>query len=144
METATPTTYEFKRKATEAFSGAKQRYLDDLNALSEESLVTSPGGCARTPADFTYEIVVINRRITKRLLGEDPGPFEFKQWMTAPDEFKNKQTILSEFEGTCTDVENALAAIPDDEMLRRIQLPKEYTTPYDLVTFCASHIGYHD
>ncbi len=141
METITA--YDFKKKATEAITGAKTRYLDDLNAMSEEQLTKCPGGCARTPADFTYEIIVINKRIAKRLRGEDPGPFQFDGWMKAPDGY-NKQAIVKEFESTTKDIEDALNNIPDDQMLRTIQLPKDTTTPYDLVTFCASHIGYHD
>ena len=141
METATQ--YDFKKKATEAFSGAKKRYLDDLSAMSEELLTKSPGGCARTPADFTYEVNIINRRIAKRLRGEDPGPFKFEGWMKAPEDQNSKQTIVREFESTTKEIEDALANVPEDEMLRTIQLPNDTTTPYDLVTFCAMHIGYH-
>ena len=43
------------------------RYIDDLEAMPEEMLARSPGGSARTPYDFTYEIVYVNRRLTKRL-----------------------------------------------------------------------------
>ena len=51
METITA--YDFKAKAQEAFKHCKDHYLDDLNAMSEEALTNSPGGCARTPAEFT-------------------------------------------------------------------------------------------
>jgi hypothetical protein len=141
METITA--YDFKAKATEAITGAKQRYLDDLTAMTEEQLTKCPGGCARTPADFTYEIVTINRRIAKRLRGEDPGPMKFEGWMQAPAGY-DKATIVREFDDTTKEIEDALAAIPDGEMLRTIQLPNDTTTPYDIVRFAASHIGYHD
>ena len=140
----TTTAYDFKTKAQEAFKHSKDHYLDDLNAMSEEALTTSPGGCARTPADFTYEIIVINRRIAKRLRGEDPGPMAFEGWLTAPDELKSKDALIKEFTATCEEIERALSAIPSDEMLRTIQLPKDTTTPYDLVRFTAYHTGYHD
>lgn len=140
----TTTAYDFKTKAQEAFKHSKDHYLDDLNAMSEEALTTSPGGCARTPADFTYEIIVINRRIEKRLKGEDPGPFQFEGWLKAPAELNNKQSLIAEFTSSCTAIEAALNAIAPDEMLRTIQLPKDTTTPYDLVRFTAYHMGYHD
>lgn len=141
METITQ--YDFKSKAQEAFKHSKDHYLDDLNAMSEEALTTCPGGCARTPADFTYEIIVINKRIAKRLRGEDPGPFAFEGWMKAPEGY-DKATIINEFTTTCEEIETALAAVPQDEMLRTIQLPNDTTTPYDIVRFTAYHIGYHD
>jgi hypothetical protein len=140
----TTTAYDFKTKAQEALKHTKDHYLDDLNAMSEEQLTTSPGGCARTPADFTYEIIVINRRIAKRLRGEDPGKMQFEGWLKAPDELKNKQSLIAEFTSSCTEIETALNAIPPEEMLRTIQLPTETTTPYDLVRFTAYHTGYHD
>ncbi|HXH59786.1 MAG TPA: DinB family protein [Fimbriimonadaceae bacterium] len=141
METATQ--YEFKKKATEAISGTRKRYLEDLEAMSEEALTTCPGGCARTPADFTYEIVTLNRRIAKRLRGEDPGPSKFDGWIKAPAEFNNKATIIAEFTDSSKEIEDALAKIPEDEMLRTIQLPKDTTNPYDLVLFASYHTGYH-
>ena len=64
--------------------------------------------------------------------------------MEAPEEFSDKQTIVGEFESTTKEIEDALAKIPEGEMLRIIQLPKDTTTPYDLVRFCASHMSYHD
>ena len=141
---STMTKYDFKAKATDAISKARTFYLDDLAALSEDQLLKSPGGCARTPADFTYELVVINRRITMRLKGQDPGPYPFEGWITAPAEYTNKEAIIRDFDSSTKELEEALAAIPEDEMLRTIQLPNDTTTPYDLVTFCATHIGYHD
>jgi hypothetical protein len=141
---STTTAYDFKTKAQEAFKHSKDHYLDDLNAMSQEALTTSPGGCARTPADFTYEIIVINKRIATRLKGEDPGPFKFEGWMKAPEELCDKDALIKEFTATCEDIESALSAIPGDEMLRTIQLPKDTTNPYDLVRFTAYHMGYHD
>lgn len=142
METITA--YDFKTKATEAFAGATKRYIDDLNAMGEDQLTTCPGGCARTPADFTHEVTFINRRIAKRLNGQDPGPFEFKGWMTAPDEMRTKAAAVKEFQESAKEIEDALANIPEEEMLRKIETPSGETSPYDLVTFCAMHIIYHD
>ena len=49
--------------AMQAMERASANYLKDLDAMSEEQILASPGGSARKAVDFTYEVGYINRRI---------------------------------------------------------------------------------
>jgi hypothetical protein len=122
---------------------ARDLYLKDIAALSDVALATSPGGVARTPYNFTYEIVVINKRFATRLRGEDPGAFDPTAWATVPDEFQNRDKMTAEFTDSMNSVLAALEAIPGEEMDREIPTGSGTTSPFDLGLFCATHTGYH-
>lgn len=120
-------------------------YTGDLHSMSDDLLAASPGGVARTPYDFTYEIVFVNRRIAKRIRGEEPEPFEMKGWIVAPPEFQNKDRAIEEFRTSTDEVLEAWEALAEDQLDRSIPLPQgEPTTPIKLASLCASHITYHD
>lgn len=133
-----------KEHALKAIEGAGKRYEQDLLALSDESFSKSAGGSARTPADFTFEILRINDRIAKRLRQEDPGPFPFDGWIKAPEDFGTKEEVASKFSDSVSAIKAALEKTPDEEMQRVIKVQDGETNPFDIVTFCAMHINYHD
>ena len=133
-----------KEHLTGRLEFAKSAYVGDLQAMDEEHLTTSMGGSARTPADFTYEVVFLNLRISKRLRGEDPGPYEFKGWMKAPEEFAKKDRIIEQFSASVDEVLNALRKVPEDEMSTKIETPTGDTNVVDLASLAATHISYHD
>ncbi len=133
-----------KKHAHEAIKGAADRYLSDLRSLTDEQFSQSPGGTARPPADFTYEVMFINERIAKRLRGEDPGPFKFEGWMKAPSDFGTREEVVAKFEKSTNQIIEALETTPVEEMERKITTPGGETSPFDLVTFGALHINYHD
>lgn len=119
-------------------------YLNDLRAMDHALLDRSPGGVARSPYDFTYEIVFINKRIAKRLRGEDPGPYKFEGWMSAPAEFRNKEHCIAEVESSTEEVVAALSKVGDADLEREIALPTGSTSPLQLANMAASHLNYHD
>jgi hypothetical protein len=124
---------------------AKDGYLKDLEAMPEEALGTCPGGSARTPYDFTYEVATVHKRIVARLKGEDPGPWPGANgWMKAPEEFQSKAFAMKEIRDTADAVLSALEEVPDHEMERRIALPNSETSPLDLASLAAVHLVYHD
>ncbi|HRK22129.1 MAG TPA: DinB family protein, partial [Fimbriimonadaceae bacterium] len=94
--------------------------------------------------DYTYEVVIVNRRTAKRLRGEDPGPFANDGWITAPVAFCEKAVAQSEFQSTAEEFIAALEIIPDDELERVIPLPKGETSPLDLASLNIGHWTYHD
>lgn len=133
-----------KEHLTGKLEFAKKAYAGDLRAMAEEQLTTGQGGSARAPADFTYEVVSINNRISKRMRGEDPGEFKFEGWMTAPDDFRNKETIIEQFEQSVDGVLTAFASVSEEDMFRKIETPSGETSPMDLAGFAAAHMTYHD
>lgn len=120
------------------------RYIDDLEAMPEEMLARSPGGSARTPYDFTYEIVYVNRRLTKRLKGEDPGPANMETWLTAPIEFQSKDEAKKQMRESTDGLLAAFDTVGENELERVIPLPQGETSPLDLAALTLTHISYHD
>lgn len=133
-----------KAHFTEQISGARDRYLQDLEALDESVLRSSPGGTARTPYDFTYEVAYVNRRAAARMRGEDPGPFSSDGWMRAPEECQSKARIVQDLTESANEVLAAWEALPDTELDRKISVPNGETSPFDLASLCAMHMNYHD
>lgn len=133
-----------KAFAIEQVTDAKNRYLQDFSAIPDEALDTSPGGAARTPCHFTYEIICVNKRLATRLRGEDPGPFSAEVWRETPEAYRNRAGASQGFASSMDEFISALEGTPEDEMFREIQTPGGTTSPYDLALFCATHVNYHD
>lgn len=123
---------------------AAKRYIDDLEAMPEEMLGRSPGGVARTPYDFTYEIVYVNRRLTKRLKGEDPGPANMETWLTAPPDFQSKDEAKNQMRESSDALLSAFDAVGENALERVIPLPQGETSPLDLAALTLTHYSYHD
>jgi len=121
-------------------------YLDDLEAMEEAVLQASPGGVARRPVDYSYEIAIINKRITHRLRGEDPGewPFPENDFVTAPDEYTSKAAAIELVRASFDDLCVAWEAVDENDLQREIVVPKGKTSPLDLMSMAIGHAGYHD
>lgn len=119
-------------------------YVEDLEASDEAILGAALGGSARTPYDFTYEVVVVNRRVSMRMKGEDPGILPQDGWIKAPAEFCSKAVAVKEFRESADDVIAQFEKEPEGQIERVIPLPKGETSPLDLVTLSVHHWNYHD
>ena len=135
---------DLKNYAISQLEAVRDRYLQDLAALPDETLAASAGGASRAPTHFTYEIMCVNQRFVKRLRGEDPGAFDPGMWTNTPDEYITRSGAPEGFKNAMNDVIEAVRALPEEEMLREIQTPGGSTTPFDLALFCATHVNYHD
>ncbi len=120
----------------------KSDYLKDLKAFALEQRGTSPGGSARTPLDLTYEVAHVNRRLAKRIRGDEVEPFPNDGWMKAPEGYGT--TASEAFASSMDEVIQAWNNLPENELFRPIQLAKEVTHPLDLVWMVCYHTGYHD
>jgi hypothetical protein len=123
---------------------AKSEYVKDLESMSHDQLLYQPTPSARTPYDFTYEVVVVNRRIAARLRGEDPGKWPYESFVLAPGEFQNQATAIAEFSASMDEVASALEAFGENDLDREIQLSEGTTTPISLAHMCSAHASYHD
>lgn len=135
---------DLKSYSKQNLEDARDRYLEDLSALPDSAFDLSPGGAARSPANFTYEIVCVNRRLATRMRGDDPGPFNPNLWETTPDEFRSRALASQAFSNSTEEFLEVLESIAPEEMEREIPTPSGKTTPFDLAMFCAMHINYHD
>ena len=135
----------FKDSVTDRINSACELYVKDLEALDEPKLGQTPGGVARAPYDFTYEVVFVNRRVTKRLRGEVPEPFEFDGWMKAPEEFRSKSAAVSALKESCNEVLEAWKALPAEDMGKTIVLGDgSESNTLKMANLCATHLVYHD
>lgn len=134
---------DLKTHIADSIREAKTLYLKDLAAMPAEQLAVSPGGLARTPYDFTYEVDHVNRRIAARLKGEEPPPYFADGWMRAPEEFKDKDAALKALEESTEDVLDAWEALEPDELDKPIQTPGGETTALELGSLAAKHLMYH-
>ena len=124
---------------------AKNDYVKDLDALSDEQLGSSPKGAARCPYDFTYEVVFISRRLAKRLRGETPEPItQDEGWMKAPESFKNKETAKAEVDGSMQEILDAWDKLDPAHLQTPIKLPTSETNAISLGHMAAHHASYHD
>jgi DinB superfamily len=133
-----------KEKLSEQITSAATRYVQDLMAIPHEQLGTSPMGQARAAYDFTYECVFVNKRIAARMRGDDPGPWPFEGWVTAPPEFKNQAMAASELTASTQLIVDAFNAIDESELHRQIETPGGHTTPIEMALMAALHLSHHD
>ncbi len=125
---------------------AQNDYVKDLDALSDEQLASAPGGSARTPYDFTFELVYVNRRIAQRLRGETPAPAsEDGGWMKAPENFQSKEAAKKEFSETMDEILQAWDKVSPGDLQTPIKLPNgSETCAIDMAALAARHTFYHD
>ncbi len=119
-------------------------YLSDLEALSIEQLNRSPGGGARAPYDFTWEVITVNNRVAARLRGEDPGPWPFKDWATCPPELRDKAAIKQKFADAIDAVLDSLEPVSEEKFSARVHLPDGETSFAELANIVVIHTIYHD
>jgi hypothetical protein len=112
---------EFFQKKIE---GARDLYLKDLEAMSQEDLGKSAGGAARTPFDFTYETVFVNGRISTRMRGETPAAVSGDDgWMKAPADFCDKVRAVAQFKSSMDEILTAWSKVDEGKLLDPIALP---------------------
>jgi hypothetical protein len=123
---------------------SRDGYLKDLEAMSEDDLVSGIGGLERKGIDFSYEVAYVNRRFATRLRGETPEPWPDGGWIVAPDDQKTKEIAIKNIRDSMDELIAAWNAIPADQITRVIVLPSGETSPLDLVFSSCWHNGYHD
>jgi hypothetical protein len=125
---------------------AGDTFVKDLEAMPQDVLDRSPGGTARTPFDYSYEIAIINKRLAARLRGEDPGAWQFAdvKWVTCPAEFRDKDKMVSFVSESFNEIHRAWSAFDEANLEKPIVLPKGETTALELGAMAFSHAVYHD
>lgn len=131
--------------AVKAIEQATAFYHKDLEALSEEQILNCPGGSARKPIDFTYEVALINRRIAARLIGaEPPAAPEGDDWWIAPDEIRSKEGILAYMAESSAALLEAARSLSEEEASKMVGTPGSERPAFALANFAAMHTMYHD
>lgn len=135
---------ELKDFLSERTSQAAGFYVRDLEALTHEQLDKSPGGSARSGYDFTYEVVVVNKRIACRLRNEDPGPWPFGEgWAVCPDSDRVKDKLAAMILSSAQEIVDAIPGVPDEKFAESFELNGNTTSFADMVGLASMHIMYH-
>lgn len=123
---------------------ALKQYLSDLAAMDHPTLEDSPGGAARAPYDFTYEVVIVNEMIAAELRGDRPDPWPSEDgWAVAPADFRTPEVARARVESSTRAVLETLEARTPDE-LDEPTTPGQPTTRLASASLCAVHLTYHD
>lgn len=118
-------------------------YCQDLAAFPEDALTTSIGGVARTPADYSFEVAVVNNRMATILRGEDPGPWPYEGWVTAPAERSTAAALQAEVAESLEAIATAIEEMDDEALFKPVSLFGEDRYPHEVAAFAVMHTGYH-
>lgn len=136
--------FDFKAFVSQKLQSNLEMYLQDFEAMSDDQLAKSPGGVARTPYDFTYEIASVNNRVAMRLRGEEPPKMDSQGWMTAPDDFKDRAKAVAALKDSVNTLKTSWENLPADKVHMDLQIPNwDGATPLSMTLMMASHMGYH-
>ena len=97
-------------------------FAQDLELLSEEQVMYSPGGAARRPIDYVHEVTVVNRGIACQLRGEDPNPLFSEQqqdenkFVIAPSSLTHQEALVA-FKASIAEVREIVNGMSEEDML---------------------------
>jgi uncharacterized damage-inducible protein DinB len=132
-----PTTPEAK-----ALKRACDVFIKDLEALPEEAFSKSFAPKARTVADITFEVIMVNDAIVGALEGK-PMPDWPEGWVKAPENFQTKGEVVKGFREASDRAMGAVAAMSPEEMLVLVATPSGEAPKGERVRFMALHTWYH-
>src|SRR5579885_755646 len=130
---------------TKKIEGVRDSYVKDLEAMDSALLDRKRGGSSRSPYDFTYEAVFVNKRIAQRLRGETPEAVSGDEgWMTAPADFKHKEKAVNAFRESMDEILAALSAAEESKMMDPVTTPGGESSLMNFAYFACIHNSYHD
>jgi len=117
---------------------AAQLWEKDLRAHDVARLTEKPSETTRSVADFSYEVVTINRLFAARLRGENPPPSP-DGFPICPEELLSVDSLVTAIHES---TEEVLEAMGDDEG-RIVDTPNGPQNALGLAMFGAIHMFYH-
>jgi hypothetical protein len=138
------------REATlEFIDGVQTHFVTDLDALTDEQVMRTPGGLARRAIDYVYECALIHDLINCRLEGTNPKSLfaevvrDTNGFIVAPEGYTpalGKEYFVRSIEQIKTHVREA----SDEKLLSIIKTSSGEEPFYSLAMFAASHSNYHN
>ncbi len=131
--------------AIKGIEQATSFYNRDLDALTEEQILGSAGGCARKPVDFTYEVGELNLRVASRLRDIEPPPAkDWDGWVVAPAEMQSKAAIMEFMRNASEELLAAAKSVSEEQSGKLVGTPGREQPAFGLANFAAMHTMYHD
>lgn len=128
----------------ERILAAAKYYRQDLESMSDEQLGASPGGKARTPFDFTYEVAFVNNNLGTIMKGDPPlKEPESEGWVTAPNELKSKPVILAYFDASIEKLLAGLDSLAEDKFKTPFEVDGKEKSYIGMANLAIVHMFYH-
>ncbi|MER3497110.1 MAG: hypothetical protein C4321_10970 [Chloroflexota bacterium] len=118
-----------------------ESYAALLESLPEHELYHDRG--SRLPIDYTYEVVLINRRIAARVGGVTPPELP-PMPIVAPEFFRERQLAADEVRESTKAIVEAWDESGDGGALDLVPPTDEPTTRLELALIALWHLGYHE
>lgn len=132
-----------KTEIIENLKGSFSLLEKDLNALPEEHISKSLGGKARTVADIIFEVIAVNDHIGATIRDEDPEPWSFEGWVTAPSDFQAKEVVISGLLASRDRFISGVENMSEETLAGSVQTEHGETTRASRCRFVALHNWYH-
>lgn len=134
---------EVKAVAYNSLKSAFSVYGQDLEALPEDAYAKKLGGVARTVADITHEICLVNDHICMVLRGEEASAWPDEGWITAPEDRQTKVEVLEAFRANEAAALATVEALTEEDMEAVVQTEHGDRTGFSRVNFMTLHLWYH-
>jgi hypothetical protein len=131
-----------KSLVEEILTTSLKRYQQDLEAIPAARFGESPGGKARSAADFTQECITLNLRFAAVLRKQELAPFKFDGWTRAEGDACNKELACAAFKQSADELLDAFNELDDIET--EVISFRGPTPAYKVAHFAGVHINYHD
>jgi hypothetical protein len=133
-----------KSLVKEFLEGSLTRYQQDLEAIPADKFAVSPGGSARSAADFTLECITLNIRFAAVLRKQEPEPMKWAGWTRAEGDMKERAQSCAAFKSSADELLAAFEALNGEGLEEMVTAFRNPTPAYELAHFAAVHINYHD
>ncbi len=128
--------------AIKGLKSAFSIYEKDLQALPEDAFAKRFGGKARTVADITHEICLVNDHIGMTMRGEEL--FDWPEgWITAPPELQTKEACIAAFQASSAKILDTVEGWSEEDLLVKVQTERGETDRAERCRFMALHLWYH-
>lgn len=111
--------------------------------MPNEVFTKSFGGKSRTVADIIFEVNVVNDHIGATIRDENPAPWEYKGWITAPDTFQAKDVVIAELLASRDRFISGVENMTDEMLSGTVQTEHGESTRASRCQFVALHNWYH-
>ena len=128
--------------ALKSLKSAFSLFTKDLNALPAEAYCQSFGPACRTVADIVYEVNLVNEDLLKTLRGLPQMEWP-EGWVTAPEDLRSKEAVLSSFEKLSKEILEVVEGYTETEMIEPIKSDSSETNRFERCRFMTLHLMYH-